>query len=137
MKYYQKIIISSLLLIGLFSVNLALAGGLVPCGGQGEKECNLCHIWQLADNILDFVTLQLVFPIAALLFVAAGVVFLISGGSEEKVTLARTIFTNTVIGLMIVLCSWLLIDTLVSTIAGSGTEAGGVITAWETFPGCD
>ena len=133
MKSYQKIIISSLLLIGLFSVNLALAGGLVPCGGQGETECTLCHLWQLADNILDFVTLQLVFPIAALLFVAAGVVFLISGGSDQKVTLAKKIFTNTVIGLIIVLCSWLLIDTLVSTIAGSG----GVITAWEVFPVCN
>jgi len=133
MKSYQKIIISSLLLIGLFSANLALAGGLVPCGGQREPECNLCHLWQLADNILDFITLQLVFPIAALLFVAAGVVFLTSGGSEEKVTLAKTIFTNTVIGLIIVLCSWLLIDTLISTIAGSG----GIITAWEVFPVCN
>jgi len=133
MKFYQKIIISSLLLIGLFSANLALAGGLVPCGGDGEEECNLCHLWQLSDNILDFVTLQLVFPIAALLFVAAGVVFLTSGGSDEKVTLAKKIFTNTVIGLIIVLCSWLLIDTLISTIAGSG----GVITAWETFPVCN
>ncbi len=133
MKFYKKIIISSLLLIGLFSANLSLAAGLVPCGGKTEPKCNLCHLWQLADNILDFVTLQLVFPIAALLFVAAGVVFLTSGGSEEKVTLAKKIFTNTVIGLIIVLCSWLLIDTLVSTIAGSG----GVITAWEVFPVCN
>jgi len=137
MKYYQKIIISSLLLIGLFSANLVLAAGLVPCGGQGEEECNLCHLWQLADNVLDFITLQLVFPIAAILFVASGIVFLTSGGNEEKVKLARTIFTNTVIGLMIVLCSWLLIDTLISTIAGSGNEAAGVVTAWEDFPGCN
>ena len=132
MKFYKKIIISSLL-IELFSVNLALAAGLVPCGGQGETECTLCHLWQLVDNILDFVTLQLVFPIAAILFVVSGVVFLTSGGSEGKVTLAKKIFTNTVIGLIIVLCSWLLIDTLISTIAGSG----GVITAWQDFPGCN
>ena len=141
MKVPQKIIILGfLLLIGLTTVNLVYAGfveTIVPCGREGTPDCNLCHLWHLASNIINFLTFNLAIPAAVLLFVAAGVIFLISGGSQERVSLAKSIFTNTIIGLVIIFCSWMLIDTLVKTIANPGfTEAGEVVWFWNEFPGC-
>ena len=132
MKTPQKILIlSPLLLIGLLGANLVTAGfvtdPIVPC----TDDCTLCDLWHLASNIINFLSFNLAIPLATLLFVAAGIMFLISGGNQEKVALARSIFTNTVIGLVIIFTSWLLIDTLLKTIA-IGTFSG----AWNVFPTC-
>ncbi len=102
-------------------------GPIVPC----KDDCTLCHLWHLASNIINFISFNLAIPIATLLFITAGIIFLTSGGSEQKVGLARSIFINTVIGLLIIFCSWLLIDTLLKTIA-----TGEISGAWNQFPTC-
>lgn len=134
-------ILGSLVLISLIGANLVQAGfitdPIVPCGGETQPDCTLCHIWHLASNIINFISFNLAIPLATLLFVAAGVVFLTSGGNQEKVALARSIFTNTIIGLVIIFASWLLIDTLIKSIATSGTtEAWDVVYFWNEFPTC-
>jgi len=125
------LILSFLLLTGIIGANIVQAGfvtdPIVPC----TNDCKLCDIWHLASNIINFISFNLAIPAATLLFVAAGVMFLISGGNQEKVTSARSIFTNTVIGLVIVFCSWMLIDTLLKTIA-----IGAFSGAWNIFPVC-
>jgi hypothetical protein len=132
----KKNLIILSILISLFTANLVYAGfvtgPIVPC----KDNCNLCHLWKLASNIINFITFNLAIPVATLLFIAAGVIFLISGGNDQRVTLAKTIFTNVVIGLVIIFCSWLIIDTLVKTLANSGTEAGRIMGAWNQFPVC-
>jgi len=132
MKIPQKILIGSLLLFGLFRTNLVYAGihsgPIVPC----FNDCTLCHLWNLASNIINFISFNLAIPVAVLLFVAAGIIFLISGGSEEKVRLARSIFTNTIIGLVIIFISWLLIDTLLKTLV----DASVITWSWNEFPTC-
>ena len=138
MEISKKIIILGfLLLIGLTAVNLVCAGfvtdPIVPCGTEANpKPCNLCHLWHLASNIINFISFNLAIPAAVLLFVAAGVIFLISGGSQEKVSLAKSIFTNTIIGLVIIFCSWMLIDTLLKTLVDTSV----VTWSWNEFPSC-
>ena len=126
----------TLILVSLFTANLALAGihtgPIVPCGGTDQPECNLCHLWNLGSNIINFISFNLAIPAAAFLFVVAGAFFLTSGGNQDRVDRARTIFTNTVIGLTIIFCSWLLIDTLLKTIA-----VGSFIGGWNDFPTCN
>ena len=130
------VLIITILFTALFIANLALAGihtgPIVPCGGTGQSECNLCHLWNLGSNIINFISFNLAIPAAALLFVVAGVFFLTSGGNQDRVDRARTIFTNTVIGLTIIFCSWLLIDTLLKTIA-----VGSFVGGWNDFPTCN
>jgi hypothetical protein len=108
---------------------------LVPCGGSGNP-CKLCHLWQLFSNLINFVIFGLSVPIAALLFVVAGVYLLTAGGNESRVGKAREVFTQTLIGLLIIFCSWLIVDTLVKTLVNPSTEAGQVIWAWNAFPSC-
>ena len=107
-------------------------GPIVPCGGTGQADCTLCHLWNLGSNIINFISFNLAIPFATILFVAAGIIFLVSGGNEQKVALAKSIFTNVVIGLLIIFTSWLLIDTLFKTIAD-----GSIVGAWNSFPSCN
>ena len=135
----KKVLIIFSILISLFAANIVYAGfvtdPIVPC--TGDDACKLCDLWHLASNIINFISFNLAIPLATLLFVVAGIMFLISGGNQEKVALARSIFTNTVIGLVIIFCSWMLIDTLIKSIGGSGmTEEAIIIYFWNEFPAC-
>ena len=136
MKTFQKILIIFLFLIGFFTANLAYAGihtgPIVPCGGSDQADCTLCHLWNLGSNIINFISFNLAIPFATILFVVAGILFLVSGGNEQKISLAKSIFTNVIIGLVIIFASWLLIDTLFKTIVD-----GSVVGAWNTFPTCN
>jgi len=128
----QKKLLSSLILFGIFSANLVFAAGLVPCGtSENPRDCTLCDLWQLGSNIINFISFKLAIPLGAFLFVVAGVIFMTSGGSEKNVEWAKTIFTNTVVGLMIIYLSWLFIDTFLKTIA-----QGSFVGAWNQFPIC-
>src|SRR5204863_5542147 len=91
---------------GMISVN----GPIVPCGiGPNSPPCELCHFPVLVKNIIDYMTYYIAFPLAMIMFVVAGYFFLTSGGNPGKVTQARSAFTTTLIGLGIVLLSWLFI----------------------------
>lgn len=141
MKAFKIFFIVYLVVIIFVGANSVYAGihtgPIVPCGSSGQSSCTLCHIWNLASNIINFISFNLAIPIATLLFVVAGVIFLTSAGNEQRVGLAKSIFTSTVIGLLIIFCSWLLIDTLLKTIANPDTTSGSrLIYSWNHFPIC-
>jgi len=137
LNFYSKILICLLILFGLFGANLAMAGfitgPIVPCGRQGQPNCDLCHLWNLGSNLINFISFNLAVPAAVLLFVASGVILLTSAGSDERVKLAKSIFTNTIFGIVIIFCSWLLVDSLIKTIA---VDFDTVIASWSVFPVC-
>lgn len=135
MRNYQKTLFSGLIVIIalVWAMNAGAAAAwlpLVPCGTESNP-CKLCHLWQLGNRIINFIIWDLSIPAATILIIAAGVILLISGGNENRVALGRTIFTNTVIGLVIVFCAWLLIDTLFSTLA-----TGQFTWPWNKVPTC-
>jgi len=144
MKIFQKIVICISLLIGLLAAGSAYAG-LVPCGLSADDpgsawnetdKCTLCHFWNLASNLINFISFSLAIPIAVVLIIVAGGILMFSGGNQDKVALAKTILTNTIIGLLIIFCSWLLIDTLVQSVASRDTTEGVIVWAWNEFPVC-
>jgi hypothetical protein len=128
MKKYVLLILVGVLLAG------SVSAALVPCGEPGNP-CKLCHLWQLFKNVLDFVLYNVVIPGAVLLFAYAGILVLTAGGSQERVKRGRTVFTNTVVGLVIIFCSWLIIGTIMNTLGG-GSQAFNIIGAWNKFPPC-
>lgn len=97
----------------------AFAAGLpeqiVPCNGV---DCNVCHLATLAQNILNTAIFLMVF-LSAVLFAWAGWEMLTAQGDAEKYGHAKGIFGNVVIGLVIILAAWLVVDTLMYSITGS------------------
>lgn len=100
----------------LFSPVMALGAGLpskiVPCDGVN---CTVCDVAQLSQNILNTGIFIAVF-FSAVLFAWAGWKVLTSGGDSEQYSSGKRIFTNVIVGLVIILAAWLLIDTLMKTL---------------------
>jgi len=105
---------------------------LVPCGLKKQpsgatllnpdgtpynytQSCTRCHAFKLAENVIDFGLLGIVPPVAAVLFVFAGLMILLGGAMPKRIELGRTIFKNTFIGLLIILASWLIANTFIQS----------------------
>lgn len=96
--------------------------GLVPivpesCNGVGGCQ-SVCDIAQVAQNLLNDAIYIAVF-LSAVLFAWAGWKYLTSVANPEGITTARSIFFNVIIGLVIILAGWLVIDTLMKTLTGA------------------
>ena len=87
--------------------------GLVPCGETGNP-CQLCHLFQLISNVLNWV-LFIIIPIVAPIFlVIGGIYLLIARGDPGMFTKGKDILTATVIGLIIVYVAWVVLMTILS-----------------------
>lgn len=98
--------------------------GLVNCGKENSDPCDFGDFMLLVDTIIKFILYKMVIPIAAIMFAYAGFELVSSGGSTEKRGIAKKIFTNTVIGLIIVVAAWLIIKTILSILGYQGAWIG-------------
>ena len=80
--------------------------------------CGLCDLVTLINNVIQGIIYLSVF-LAACLFAYAGVKYLTAYGSDNKIKEAHKIFLNVAIGLVIILSAWLIINAIMSTLAGT------------------
>ena len=88
-----------------------MPGQIVTCDGPN---CSVCDIATMAQNVLNTGIYLAVF-LSAVLFAWAGWEALTAAGSAEKMGNAKSIFSNVVLGLVIILAGWLVVDTLMKT----------------------
>jgi len=112
-----KIYLSGLFIFLLILPQLTLGAGLVPCGGEGEAECTACDLLVLAQNIVKFV-FEIIFVVVTVMLVAGGLIWITAGGKPERIAQGQKIMTNAIIGVVIVLVSWLIINTILWFFAG-------------------
>ena len=84
--------------------------GIVPCDGPG---CRACDFIQLGQNIINWF-IKIAASTIALTFAWGGMKMVMSGGDTGAVSSARSIMTNSVIGLVILLGSWLIVNTILN-----------------------
>ncbi|MGB9743562.1 MAG: pilin [Minisyncoccales bacterium] len=121
--------------IGLILASLFLSfplfsqsAGLVPCGGPDqEPPCQFCHLFVLFDNVVKFLLLKIVPPVAVLMLVIAGLMFFTAMGDPNKVIRAKDIVQWTLIGLIIIYGAWIIVNTfflLIDVADWTGLEKG-------------
>lgn len=98
-----------------------LADGLVPCGGPGEPDCTLGHFFEMIVNIINFFLFTIIPPIAVLMLIIGGLVFLLSGGSPELANLGKRILRTTIFGLVLAYGAWVIINTILTLLGYQGT----------------
>ncbi len=101
--------------IFLFIPIIASAQGLVPCGGEGNP-CELCHLFELFANIVEFLLVVIVPPVAALFIVWGGIRFYTAMGDSTQLLAARNILTSVVIGILIVYGAHIFVSTILSAL---------------------
>jgi hypothetical protein len=112
-------------------------GPLVSCtgnpyifGANGATSTNssactsLCDLVNTVENIIYFGISVVVFIITPILFAWGGLMFMFSRGKPEGISKARSILTGALIGLCIVLCAWLIVNTVVNVL-GINNYIGG------------
>lgn len=106
-------------LSGLFLVLPVVASAqIVPCNGS---DCDWGSLIQLAQNILNFIV-KISIIITAVMFAYAGFLYFSDGGSSKNVSQAHGIFAHVVIGLVIVLVAWLVVNTILDVLTGKGLD---------------
>ncbi len=111
----MKKIIPFVSVMMLPGIAFAQEGGLVPCGNPGQPMCEFTHLLDLISNVINYMFI-LVVPIAAVMFVIIGFRYMTSGGNVKLQALLRSHAVNLLIGIIIVMCSWLLVATLLRSL---------------------
>lgn len=88
--------------------------GIIPCGrryGPNDTSvpCNFNHVVILIQNLISF-AFVLIMPIAAIVFMYAGFLFITGGSSPDKRTKARGIFGKAFMGILFVMAAWLIVS---------------------------
>lgn len=137
MQFLKKTLIFVVLLSNIFfsfgPTTLLAKGGLVPCDGVVEEtapdgtttlkdDCNFATILGkgsaatgddrgMIKKAFDMIIL-FVLPLTALWCVYIGFLYLTSGGNTETHTKAKKIALNVLAGLVLVICAWLIVATI-------------------------
>lgn len=106
-----------------FISTLSVNAAIVPCGGNGQDACTWCQLMVLFKNIIDFM-LYLIFPLAAVMIVYGGFLIMTAAGSPAKIGKGREVITAAIVGLLIALFSYFIIDTIIKIIAVGWSNAG-------------
>jgi Type IV secretion system pilin len=119
-------------LLALLTPLAATAQGVVPsrlvpvAGANGEY--GFCELMQLGQNLLNFtifigvVACAFTFMYAGYLYMTAGVDGL--GKGEAGIKLAKKMFKNVLIGIVVILGAWLIVDTLISSLTTTSLTGG-------------
>ncbi|MCX6785269.1 MAG: pilin [Candidatus Komeilibacteria bacterium] len=123
------IIFSALILVSFLIIPALVQAAILPkcatstqTGIGGDNWCGLCDIVQMGINIFRWI-LGILGGASLLLFVWHGFSWITSAGNKEKIDAARKGLLHTVIGIAIILGSWMIVNMAIGLLT-SNTPAG-------------
>lgn len=103
-----------LILLTVFGLSLVLnfaQAGLIPCGGEGQPECTICHFFVLAQSLF-YGLLFMLAGVSLFVGIIIGFMFFIGSANPNALTTAKKALTAALIGFFLMLTSWLIITTV-------------------------
>ncbi|RJQ30737.1 hypothetical protein C4572_03650 [Candidatus Parcubacteria bacterium] len=104
-------------------------GDFIPCEGN---DCGICDIFQLISNIVNFAAFKLASPLAVLILIYGGFMYITSGGNEKNKAKGTNAFWAAIWGIVIVFGAWMIVNVILGGLAGES-----ISESWNKFPGCD
>ncbi len=86
----------------------------------GGTKCDFNQVMTLINRVIRFLLINIATPLAAIIFCYAGFKYLTSGGSEESTKKAKHMLINVVVGYIIALGAWLIINTILTSLGFNG-----------------
>lgn len=128
MQKIKKFVISNCSFVIVFIIlvipAISSAEGLVPCDNTNTS-CDFNQLMNLINTVIKFILFNMVIPIAAIMFAYAGFLMVTAGGEIAHArTKAKSIFTNTLLGLIFAAAAWLIIRTILSILGYDGSWIG-------------
>jgi hypothetical protein len=130
MKYIYRICIFALLFSPLltfgamdnpFIVCDPQPQGLIAGAPQGSNDCDFSKLILLINNVIQYL-IFLATSIFSIVFMYAGYLYLTAMGDMGKVSKAHKLFWSAIIGFVIMLCAWLLVDFILTALVTNNPE---------------
>lgn len=105
-----------------FNGGTALAadgGGLVKCGRTGQPMCTLCDLIVGVNVIINYILGIATIAAIAVIFIGA-IMYVISGADPGLTGKAKSAIGNALLGIVIILSAWLLVDYTMIVIGRKG-----------------
>ena len=119
----KLLLIVLIISIGLsLNYNQALAA-LVTCDPAkpaGAGSCDLCALFETIQNVVNFL-IELAFAVVIIMSIYGGIRMYFSGSNPSSRQAAIKVITNAIIGLVIVLTSWIIVNTIITFLAKPGS----------------
>lgn len=100
--------------------------GLAQLAGCTGVDCSACNVVSMANGLIRWL-IGILFVVFAVLLAVAGVRLVTSGGNHHALDEAKSTFTNAIIGFMIILASWLIVDTIMRALVGTDGNPGQIV----------
>ena len=97
--------------------------GIVSLSGCTGTDCSACNVVHMVNGGITWL-IGIRFVVFAVIMVVAGVGLVTSGGNQSALEAAKSKFTNAIIGLIIILSAWLMVDTIMRGLVGSDDNEG-------------
>lgn len=111
-----------LLLIAIVFLPDVASAGLVTCDGP---DCNFCSFTEMVNGIIQWV-IAISTLIAVLLMMVAGFNLVTSGGDPGAVQKAKSMIMSVVIGFIIILAAFTLVDTMLKALMADQSKIGKI-----------
>ncbi len=136
MKFMLYTLFTVMLLFVVPDLSFAQQSPLVPkeCA-TNVSACNFCTLLKMANNIINLL-FELLVIAAVILVVVAGFKLVTSAGDVSAYEHAKSMLTNVIIGFVIVMSAWFIVDTIFKMLVKEknfgvwnkieGIECGGI-----------
>jgi hypothetical protein len=118
----KKILSISILISSLLVPTIIFAADqlMVACGGNGQRACGICDLFQLINNIIKVVIIGLVPIIAALMIVIAGFKMVINQNNSDVLSESKKIILTTIIGVVLIYASYAIVNSIFAAMGYAG-----------------
>lgn len=149
-NFFNRKILGIILLVGLMFIFitpvLAASGsaeGIVPCGltSAYADRCTLCDLIAGFKKLFDW-GLRTIIIICLACATFAGVMYVVSSGNESTMESAKNFLKASLIGLAVVLCAWVIVNTVITVLMPTKTDTDtegslGIGKKWSEFGNID
>lgn len=130
----MRFIFSIAFFFALTSPFFSEAQGLADFAGCSGTDCSACNIVGMTNELIKWL-IGITFMLFAVLCAWAGFGLVTSGGNQGELDAAKEKFTNAIIGLIIILSAWLIVDTIMRGLVGTEGREGqirveGTVDGW-------
>lgn len=103
-----------------------------PTQNGVKNVCTLCNFYKLLQNIMKFAVWHIAPLAATVMFAWGGILMLMPyfGGGSAVLEKGKKILLTTLIGLLIVFLSWVIVNTIISTLAAGNFAKAIQSGAW-------
>lgn len=95
---------------------------IIPC----TNKCTFSDIFRLINNLIEFFLTVILIPLFIIIIIYAGVKYILAQGNPGKVANIKSILMNIVKGIILILCAWLIVRTIMTNVLNEDFKRGGV-----------